>query len=1788
MAAWRPVRRVVWRTLQTAGLSVAIIISCATVTTAKLASERERPCNADFAGWSYCNSDGIQSHNNINCPELYESRECTTAPSSCKNPATAVDGDYDTIIVSAEMYGLPTYPHTLACAGGNWTAWTPSVGSEGCETDRIYRRHRERCPEIEVVTVCGSQTCPNCSPDATCDRLTGECKCNEDFVGDGLTCRPRDPCRRHVCGPHATCVPDGHEARCVCDAGYTGKPGAAGTPADPCVDLDECATAAHTCPAHSDCHNTEGSYNCVCRAGFVKRGSQSFVELTESLNESNATSARSSGAGNSSRYGTCEDIDECAAEGAGDLCGPVADCVNTVGSYECRCHAGYLMDGSTNRCVDIDECAAGTACSANAICTNTIGGYTCACPEGYRGSGLPSDPCHKIDYCREGLDDCTGPEGHSKCVNEEVGFRCVCDEGYKGSGKADAPCVDINECDKNSPRHDCDSNASCTNTDGSFECRCNAGFTGSGKGSNTCVDIDECATGDNNCAAEATCTNTEGSFTCACPASGYTGDGTTCTDIDECEREDACHRSATCTNLPGSYSCQCLPGFRGDGHNCGDIDECAEGTHNCGNHAQCANAPGFFTCKCDKGYTLAAGSSARLTTHARHGHASSDGGNALQPGAAMFLEQAAGVQTGVLEELLHCEDINECETKANEMPENSVCTNTDGSYTWTCRPGYEQKGELCQKIDFCALGGCSQLATCREINDGTDYECTCTKGYSGNGHGPDGCVDINECEEQRVCAPAESGGICTNTPGSYACTCKTGYHKVSDSQCDDINECSLMSSGSSQAAGALGGGQVRACNANAACTNTPGSYECNCSSGYSGDGFTCNDIDECAEGTHTCGAHSRCVNTAGAFTCVCDEGYMPSSGTAAPEGRAPGPFSCKDIDECASGGTNDCSPHATCTNTDGSYTCTCKPGFEGTGQECANIEYCSADRNDCDANADCDENAEGTDYNCTCRMGYRGSGHTRRGSADGCVDIDECQEARARGEHLCPTPGGVCENTNGSYRCSCAEGFTEVTTASGSIGCNDVNECSSASENDCTESTRGGLCHNTVGSYTCSCAEGYNASDDGKTCTDIDECERPDACSEHATCVNFGGGYSCNCDGGYRLQEGSKRVCVDIDECREGLAFVPPHAVCTNTTGGYDFICSPGYERMASHIVIFEPRIGEGALGPGRNEGEGFACGKINYCARGECNERAACAENAEGTDFICTCPRGYSTHNNGRGPGGCQDIDECAEHICDSYGSEGVLCTNTEGSYECHCKQGYIMRQPQEMIQSKSAELQTRSLRERSRSTEHHSGSFLEGSSLSSDRMAFVQMREELASLEGNTDARCVDVDECADSSLNDCAEEGGRCTNVSGSYECSCVQGYEQHGNDCTDIDECRNPGACPAHSTCTNTPGSFTCTCHDGYRMEDNVCHDVDECSTTAGNDCDAHRARCINTTGSYTCECLDGYEGDGRICTNRDECAEGTHDCPAHSQCTDTVGSYDCSCVTGYEAQGEKPNGDPIACVDRDECTTANPCPANSTCTNTPGAFTCACNEGFRATGTEGGAKGMPVSCEAIDYCGEQKPCSPHATCENATTAAVCTCKNGFEGDGKECRDIDECTGGTHTCDSHAVCTNTEGSFTCACHNGFSGDGHTCTDVDECITGAANCDPNAACINIPGSFSCKCRTGYMGNGYRCISTEIQPGQEKCAEWSPWSDCKVEQNHLSFRCHNQGVRKVAQSRAEEQRYQRAERYYQGKEEPEGEQREEWEEEKWPKKKRWRQKWRSGAGLGWSGLRVLERPIT
>ncbi len=81
---------------------------------------------------------------------------------------------------------------------------------------------------------------------------------------------------------------------------------------------------------------------------------------------------------------------------------------------------------------------------------------------------------------------------------------------------------------------------------------------------------------------------------------------------------------------------------------------------------------------------------------------------------------------------------------------------------------------------------------------------------------------------------------------------------------------------------------------------------CVCDKGRAGDGATCEDVDECTEGTHDCDpAAGKCTNLDGSRACGCQPGW---------EFAGDGTTACGDIDECAEAGGGSDTAHGECLN----------------------------------------------------------------------------------------------------------------------------------------------------------------------------------------------------------------------------------------------------------------------------------------------------------------------------------------------------------------------------------------------------------------------------------------------------------------------------------------------------------------------------------------------------------------------------------------------------------------------------------------------------------------------------------------------------------------------------------------------------------------------------------------------------------------------------------------------------------------------------------------------------------
>ncbi|XP_072440963.1 epidermal growth factor-like protein 6 isoform X1 [Chiloscyllium punctatum] len=190
----------------------------------------------------------------------------------------------------------------------------------------------------------------------------------------------------HGC-KHGECI---GANKCKCYPGFTGKT---------CnQDFNECGLKPRPCEHR--CMNTHGSYKCYCLNGFMLTPDGTCANSRtcamancqygcEDVEGEVRCFCPSSGLQLGPDGKTCIDIDECASRKP--LCPPLRRCVNTFGSYFCKCQTGYelkYIDGKY-RCIDIDECATNThSCSDHADCRNTQGSFKCKCKQGFRGSGF--------------------------------------------------------------------------------------------------------------------------------------------------------------------------------------------------------------------------------------------------------------------------------------------------------------------------------------------------------------------------------------------------------------------------------------------------------------------------------------------------------------------------------------------------------------------------------------------------------------------------------------------------------------------------------------------------------------------------------------------------------------------------------------------------------------------------------------------------------------------------------------------------------------------------------------------------------------------------------------------------------------------------------------------------------------------------------------------------------------------------------------------------------------------------------------------------------------------------------------------------------------------------------------------------------------------------------------------------------------------------------------------------------------------------------------------------------
>ncbi|XP_048805081.1 nidogen-2 [Lagopus muta] len=217
---------------------------------------------------------------------------------------------------------------------------------------------------------------------------------------------------------------------------------------------------------------------------------------------------------------------------------------------------------------------------------------------------------------------------------------------------------------------------------------------------------------------------------------------------------------------------------------------------------------------------------------------------------------------------------------------------------------------------------------------------------------------------------------------------------------------------------------THACEETARCQPGTGlGYTCECAAGYRGDGQGCKDVDECEEGLSQCGPFSMCLNVPGSYRCECHSGYRPAEDGHGCVLPTPAADPCEvGRHPCAPRDRARCLPRA-----GGQPACECLPGYAGDGRVCSDVDECTL--NLCHPAAIC-YNTPGS-FSCQCQPGYEGDGFQCTHAQSSTQRLTPCEH-----ERLYPrTPGHVPQcDEQGSYRplqCHSGSGHCWCVDASG-------------------------------------------------------------------------------------------------------------------------------------------------------------------------------------------------------------------------------------------------------------------------------------------------------------------------------------------------------------------------------------------------------------------------------------------------------------------------------------------------------------------------------------------------------------------------------------------------------------------------------------------------------------------------------------------------------------------------------------------------------------------------------------
>ncbi|XP_017581024.1 thrombomodulin [Pygocentrus nattereri] len=189
--------------------------------------------------------------------------------------------------------------------------------------------------------------------------------------------------------------------------------------------------------------------------------------------------------------------------------------------------------------------------------------------------------------------------------------------------------------------------------------------------------------------------------------------------------------------------------------------------------------------------------------------------------------------------------------------------------------------------------------------------------------------------------------------------------------------------------------------------------------------------------------------------------------------------------------------------------------------------------------------------------------------------------------------------------------------------------------------------------------------------------------------------------------------------------------------------------------------------------------------------EKAGCSHSCSprGNNYECLCPSGYALDKDKKT---CKDIDECDDkRLCPG---KNFQCVNTDGSFECHCMNGFKKEQD---------------------------------TCVDIDECESGPCDHDCVNVVGSYHCECLNGYKVSPEDRHKCALycPQWECPAVdcdpNNPHQCDCPRGFildEREGLlFCTDINEC-DMLYCDQH--CNNTIGGYNCSCYEGFNLIGNT--------------------------------------------------------------------------------------------------------------------------------------------------------------------------------------------------------------------------------------------------------------------------------------------------------------------------------------------------------------------------------